>query len=451
MANNRQTLRPTATIKLKTNLRGVLKLHEALRILSMPAADLRETIQGYLASNPILEEEQPKPTEPEYSDDHRPGLEIPKSRIETEDMFSIEQVKSHDKSLREILMEEPQLTFDDPDMNELKEYLVGNIDDDGYLLCTVEEAADYVGTTPEMAEDVLRHIQDAAPPGIGARDPQEALLLQIRHDISDGEEREIAQALVSEYYQQLKKRRYGEVANRLGTSADNIYRIWDRISRYSLSPGANYAKKADYVTPEIQVRILGDQIQVSPLKDGIPNIMINQEYVSILKETKNDQETATYLKDKMYEAKWLIRAIDQRKQNIMRIVTEVTRVQSEFFKNGENHIKPLTLKDVAEKLRLAPSTVSRAINSKYMLTQKGTFPLKHFFTSGFSNGKIRISNHAVKDIVKEYCDEGCYTDKEIADMIGRRLSIKLSRRAVAQYRSEMNIPSSLDRKKRLRE
>jgi len=188
---------------------------------------------------------------------------------------------------------------------------------------------------------------------------------------------------------------------------------------------------------------------VLPLRDGIPNIVINQEYAQILKDNHEDDETSNYLKDKMQEAKWLIRAIDQRKKNMMRIVTEVSKVQGEFFKGPTTEIRPLTLKDIADKLKLSPSTISRAINSKYVLTAKGTYPLKHFFTGGFSNGKTMVSNLTVREMVKEICAKGCLTDKEIADEIGKQLSIKLSRRAVAQYRSDMGIPSSLERKKRL--
>ncbi|HNY62035.1 MAG TPA: RNA polymerase factor sigma-54, partial [Caldisericia bacterium] len=360
-----------------------------------------------------------------------------------------EQIKSHEKTLYDILMEEPQLSFDDEEKATIKEFLIGNIDDDGYLLCSIEEVADQLEVPEGTVEEVLNCIQEAAPPGVGARNPQEALVLQIKHDLDDEEDRKIAISLVMEHYQNLKRRKIGEVAQNLNVSTEKISELWDRIAKYSLSPGANYAPKADYITPEIQVRTLGDQLQVLPLRDGIPNIIINQEYAQILKDNHEDDETSNYLKDKMQEAKWLIRAIDQRKKNMMRIVTEVSKIQAEFFKGPTTEIKPLTLKDIADKLRLSPSTISRAINSKYVLTSKGTYPLKHFFTGGFSNGKTMVSNLTVREMVKDICAKGCLTDKEIADEIGKQLSIRLSRRAVAQYRNDMGIPSSLERKKRL--
>ena len=441
-----QSVRVSNTIKLKTNLRGVLKLHEALKILSMPAADLRETIQGYLASNPILEEE---PYKPDPETEIRDHIEYKTRVTDAEGLFSEEQIKSHEKTLYDILMEEPQLSFDDEEKATIKEFLIGNIDDDGYLLCSIEEVADQLEVPEGTVEEVLNCIQEAAPPGVGARNPQEALVLQIKHDLDDEEDRKIAISLVMEHYQNLKRRKIGEVAQNLNVSTEKISELWDRIAKYSLSPGANYAPKADYITPEIQVRTLGDQLQVLPLRDGIPNIVINQEYAQILKDNHEDDETSNYLKDKMQEAKWLIRAIDQRKKNMMRIVTEVSKIQAEFFKGPTTEIKPLTLKDIADKLRLSPSTISRAINSKYVLTSKGTYPLKHFFTGGFSNGKTMVSNLTVREMVKDICAKGCLTDKEIADEIGKQLSIRLSRRAVAQYRNDMGIPSSLERKKRL--
>ena len=442
-----QTLRVSTGLKLKTNLRGVMKLHQALKILSMPAADLRETVQGYLASNPILEEEQKQEQQQEhYPHEH---IEFPTKPRIADEILSEEQIKSHDKTIRDILLEEPQLAFDDPKKSEIKDYLIGNIDDNGYLLCTIHEAAQRLGCEDVDAEEVLKFIQDNAPAGVGARTPQEALLLQLKRDLED-EELRIGEAIVNEHWQSLRKRRFGEVANILDTTPEMLYQVWEKLSRYTFSPGANYAPKAEYVTPEISIRLLGDQIQIQPLKDGIPNITINQEYSHILKAT-DDEDTANYLREKMFEAKWLIRAIELRRQNILRIVTEVARVQSEFFTQNNATIKPLTLKDVAERLHLSPSTVSRAINSKYVLTPQGTFQLKYFFTGGFNNGKTRISTIAVKDAVKEICVDGDYTDKKIADMIIKRLGIKLSRRAVTQYRQEMSIPSSVDRRKKNKE
>ncbi len=444
MAN--QTIRVNTSVKLKTNLRGVLTLHEALKILSMPALDLRETVQGYLASNPILEEQQEQPGQ-EAETEFQDKVDFRANAKSGDDSFPEEQIKSHEKTIRDILLEEPQLAFDDGSKNGIKEFLIGNIDDDGYLLCTSSEVAGHCGTSVSEVEDVLKSIQEAAPPGVGARTPQEALLIQIRRGMG-GEDKEIAESLVQEHFMSLKKRKFGEVASILGTTPDKVYELWDRISRFSISPGANYAPKADYVTPEITVRAIGDQLHIATLRDGIPNIAINQEYVGLLKESK-DEDATNYLREKMQEAKWLIKAIDQRKRNILRIVTEVARVQQDFFLKGSGTIRPLTLRDVADTLKLSPSTISRAINSKYILTPYGTFSLKHFFTGGFSNGKTKVSNITVKEVVKELSEEGLLTDKEIADSIGKKLGIKLSRRAVAQYRNGMNIPSSVDRKKRL--
>lgn len=368
----KQGMRPSAGIKLKSNLRGVLKLHEALKILAMPAVDLRETIQGYLASNPIIEEKQPDPKEIEIEN---PGYDYPMPSFFQNDQGE-EQFKSHEKTIREILREEPQLAFEDEKSDRIKEFLIGNINDDGFLICTLDECTESCSCSHEEAEDVLRLIQDTAPAGVGARSVEEALLLKASAHL-EGEELRIAVAIITTYHELLRKRKFGEVAKLLETSSEAVFEVWEKLSRFTFSPGANYAPKATYITPEIAIRFDGDQISILPIKNGIPHIGINNEYAHMLQETSDD-ETKEYLRGKMHEAKWLIRAIDQRKQNIMRIVSEVVRVQLNFFQRKTENLKPLTLHDVASRLELAPSTVSRAINSKYILTPYGTFPLKHF-------------------------------------------------------------------------
>ena len=438
-----QRLRPSANIKLKNNLRGVLNLHEALRILQMPASDLRDEINSYLSSNPMLERDESVKNDPDIEIHER--MDYPTRTRNYDESLNEDNIKSQDKSIRDILMEEPQLAFDDPYKNGIKEFLVGNIDDNGFLLCDCDEVASHLEASLDDVEDVLHSIQEAAPPGVGARTPEESILLRLRRDF-EGEELRIGEAIVNEHWPKLKKRRFNEVANILDSTPEKVYEIWNKISRYTFTPGSNYAPSANYITPEIAIKPEGNDIIIQPLKDGIPAITINQEYAQLMKDT-DDTETLGFLRDKMTEAKWLLKAIDQRKRNVLKIVSEISRVQRDFFVTGNRSLKPLTLKEVASNVGLVPSTVSRAINNKYIITPQGTFPLKFFFTGGYSNGKGKVSNLTVKDTVKELASEGIYTDKEMADMILEKLKIKVSRRAVAQYRKDLGIASSVDRGK----
>ncbi|MEZ4812984.1 MAG: RNA polymerase factor sigma-54 [Caldisericia bacterium] len=398
-----QKFKQNANIKLRTNIRGVMKVHEALRILAMPAIDLRETIQGYLASNPIIEEKPDK--EP---DDHLDYSGSDFSVSGSYDPPNIEQLKTEDKTIREILKEDPQLYFEDEVEQEILDYLIGNIDDNGFIICDIYEFAEQSGYSVDEINRIIKIIQETAPAGVGARSAEEAILLCAKRDMGD-EEFRIAEAIIKEFYPMLKKRKFGEVAKELKTESEIVYEVWEKLSRYTFSPGANFAPKAHYITPEISIRADGNQISVTPLKNGIPKLSINQEYASMLKET-DDKTTREYLKDKMDEANWLIKAIDERRRNIIKIVREVIEIQKPFFFKESENLKPLTLKDVAARVGLATSTVSRAVNSKYILTPSGTFPLKYFFSGGYSNGKDIISTTQVKNLINEITHQSAITD-----------------------------------------
>jgi len=438
MAN--QQLKQSANIKLKTNIRGVMKVHAALRILAMPALDLRETIQGYLASNPIIEEKPDK----EVNELPDTGSTEFTSRGQY-DSSGVEQIRTQEKTIREVLREDPQLSFEDECDRKILDYLIGNIDDNGYLISDIDECAKAINYDTNDILRILKIIQETAPAGVGARSAEESILLRAKRNMDD-EEYRIAEAIITRFHPMLKKRKFGEVAKLLDTNSDIVFEIWEKLSRYTFSPGANFAPKAHYITPEISIQATGNQITVTPLKNGIPKLGVNQEYASMLKDT-NDSTTRDYLKDKMDEANWLIRAIDERRRNIIKIVKEVIQVQKPFFFRESENLKPLTLKDIATKVGLATSTVSRAVNAKYVLTPFGTYALKYFFSGGYSNGKTVVSTTQVKNLVTELAQESPITDLGIAEAILEKLKIKVSRRAVAQYRKQLKIPSSIQRKK----
>lgn len=443
MAEHR--IRPKSNVKLKTNIRGVMKVHQALRILAMPALDLRETIQGYLASNPIIEEAKEDNGEIDALNESE-NEEY--STVSSSDPSPADRIRSHDKTLREVLKEDPQLSFEDEQDNRVLDYLIGNIDDHGYLISSIVECARINNCSQQDVVKILKQIQDTAPAGVGARTAEEAILLRARRHLED-KELAIAEAIIGKYHPMLQKRKFGEVAKILGTDSETISDVWEKLSRFTFSPGANYAPKAHYITPEISIQANDNQIIVTPLRNGIPKLSVNQEYASILKETE-DKTTREYLKDKMDEANWLIKAIDERRRNIIKIVKEVIKIQKPFFFRESENLKPLTLKDVAVNVGLVTSTVSRAVNGKYILTPFGTYPLKYFFSGGYSNGKTTISTTQVKKFITDVTHESAVTDLEITEMIHEEFGIKVSRRAVAQYRKQLKIPSSIRRRKILK-
>jgi RNA polymerase sigma-54 factor len=327
---------------------------------------------------------------------------------------------------------------------------IGNIDDNGFLQSTPEEMALNSGIPKEDFEKMLPLIQSFYPAGVGARDLRECLLIQLQRE---GKEHSLEYKIVSEHMEDLGRRRFPEIARRMGISVEDVQKATDNIARLNPRPGQVFAAAPqNYVLPDVMVEKLDGEYQISSNNEQIPHLRISNLYKDIIASGNTQSgEVKDYIRDKIRSGKFLIRSIHQRQQTILNIARQIVTRQREFLEHGRSHLKPMTMGEVADAVGLHETTVSRAVSGKYMATPQGVFEMKYFFTSGYqtATGEL-LSNTSVKeailDLVKHENGGAPLSDHEMVEILGER-GIPIARRTVAKYRTELNIlPSHMRRK-----
>jgi RNA polymerase sigma-54 factor len=350
-------------------------------------------------------------------------------------------------SLQESLIEQVRLSELNNGEVSVAEMIIGNIDDYGYLKATVEELALSTSVEPDHIEKVLSVIQTFHPPGVGARDLRECLILQL-------ERRKLKHTLeykiVSECFDALSKRRIPEIARVLGRDIDDIQESLQRIANLEPRPGRQFLPDNDiYVVPEVFV-VKGEdgEFIVTTNNDHIPHLRISNHYKDLMSQASSSSEVRNYIREKIRAGKFLIKSLHQRQSTILNIGKEIVKRQREFMEKGTAYLKPLTMVMVAEVVGVHETTVSRAVSGKYMETPHGIFEMKYFFTSGLqtSDGEA-MSNTSVKEMIEEIFKAEDETkplsDQEVVKMLQAK-GIQIARRTVAKYRMELGIlPSNL--------
>jgi RNA polymerase sigma-54 factor len=296
---------------------------------------------------------------------------------------------------------------------------------------------------------MLALIQGFYPPGVGARDLRECLLIQLQRE---GRERGIEYKIVSEHMEDLGKRRFPEIARRMGISVEEVQEAANNIARLNPRPGQVFAAAPqNYVLPDVTVEKVDGDYQIILNNEQIPHLRISNTYKDIIAQDTNGSEVKDYIRDKIRSGKFLIRSIHQRQQTISNIAHQIVSRQRDFFEHGPSHLKPMTMGEIADAVGVHETTVSRAVSGKYMATPQGIFEMKYFFTPGYqtSTGES-MSNTSVKeailDLVKHEDGNAPLSDQEIVEILSQR-GIPIARRTVAKYRTELNIlPSHMRRK-----
>jgi RNA polymerase sigma-54 factor len=350
-------------------------------------------------------------------------------------------------SLQENLLEQVRLSELNNGEVSIAEMIIGNIDDYGYLKSGVEELATTTSVDPQRIEDVLHVIQSFHPPGVGARDLRECLMLQL-------ERRKMKHTLeykiISECFDALSKRRIPEIARVLGREVDDIQESLQRIANLEPRPGRQFLPDNDiYVVPEVFV-VKGDdgEFIVTTNNDHIPHLRISNHYKDLMAQANSSTEVRNYIREKIRAGKFLIKSLHQRQSTILNIGKEIVKRQRDFMEKGTAFLKPLTMVQVAEVVGVHETTVSRAVSGKYMQTPYGVFEMKYFFTSGLqTTGGEAMSNTSVKEMIEEIFKAEDQTkplsDQEVVKMLQAK-GIQIARRTVAKYRMELGIlPSNL--------
>jgi len=365
-----------------------------------------------------------------------------------DDAPSFEQFLTHSPNLSEHL--EWQLNL--LDVSEIKRRaaseIIGNLDEDGRLTVTIDEIASAVGCSTETAEGARKQLMQLDPVGCGAMDVRESLLAQLE---ANGELDSLAYTLVRDHLEDLQPHRLGHLSKATGVDVHVLDAEIQKIRELDPYPGRRYSsEEAIFVAPEVYIEKLDEDYVIYFTDDGTPRLRISTTYNGMLQQPDTSKETKDFIKEKVRSAVDLLRNIEHRRQTIYRVVECIVRRQRDFLDHGVEHLKPMMLKDVAEDIGMHLSTISRVVNRKYAHTPQGVLELRRFFSEGMLNEEgeevsTRILKLRIKKMVEEEDTKNPLTDDEIAKVLSKE-GVKLSRRTVAKYRDQMNIPGSRERK-----
>jgi RNA polymerase sigma-54 factor len=452
-------------------------LQQAIKLLPMSTLELRDLLTQEMVENPMLEEvpveevqatetqateEKPeaKPEQQktdtwddadyqyffgEYLDD---GYR-PKMPQEVRELPPIENTLSTSSSLADHLLWQLSLQTDDETLREIGEAIVGNLNDDGYLVASLDELA-AMGPWPlEQVEGAVRMVQGFDPVGVAARDLQECMMLQLRHLGLSGTP---AERIVTDHLKALQNHQIPEISRKLGLSIDDLREHVEVIRHLDPKPGLRFnPTPSQYVTPDVFVEKIDDEYVVFLNEDGLPQMRISPTYRRLLdKDGNHGEETRAYVRDKFNAARWLIKSVQQRQNTIYKVARSIVNFQREFLDQGIEHLRPLVLRDVANDIGMHESTVSRVVTNKYMHTPQGVFEMKYFFHSGISSSYGEsVSSVTIKQRIKKIIEsedaKKPLSDSKIVSILQRE-GLVLARRTIAKYREELKIPTSNQRK-----
>ena len=365
-----------------------------------------------------------------------------------EDAPTFEQFLTRAPSLSEHLMWQLRMSHTEGELLEAAECVIGNLNSDGQLNATNEEMAAFGGWSEEMVERARQAVLRLDPVGCGTRDVRECLLAQLE---ARGESDRLAAQLIRDHLPELVQHKLPNLAKHLGLSIETLVAEVDYIRTLDPYPGRRYSSEEPVlITPEVFIEKVDEDYVIYFADDGSPRLRISQTYQQMLGRPDTSKETRDFIKDKVRSAVDLLRNIEHRRQTIYRVVECIVRRQTEFLDKGVQYIKPMMLKDVAEDTGMHLSTISRVVNRKYAHTPQGVIELRRFFTEGMLNEEgeevsTRIIKLKIKKLIEEEDSHNPITDDQVVKILAKE-GIKLSRRTVAKYRDQMNIPGSRERR-----
>lgn len=448
------------TIEQTQKLSMTPELIQAIQILQYNNQELNEYIDKELLENPILESEYHKESDTEIDiDSLRDQLIQADENVEaykqweshsTSDEYSYENFVAFNYTLTEFLIEQLHFSSLKGQDAEIGRYIIENIDDNGYLSMSLEDICSVLDVDLDSCERVLNLIHTFEPSGVGARDLNECLIIQLA---SLGELTDEIEFIISNRLKDLADNKYALISKEVGISLTEVQGIADLIKTLEPKPGRGFDSdnSIKYIIPDIYVEETNGEYVVSANDGSTPSLHISSYYNSLTEEAKSDKELSNYLNNRFNSAMWLMKSIEQRKKTIYNVASAIVQFQNDFFAKGERFLKPLTLKQIAETVGVHESTVSRAINGKYMQCPRGVFELKYFFTGGILNEDgSGVSSNSIKSMIKEFVDteddKKPLSDSKISEMLHEK-GIDISRRTVAKYRDDIGIlPSSKRRR-----
>jgi RNA polymerase sigma-54 factor len=489
---------------LRQELRVNPRLYQAMDMLYMPMMDLQQHLKQELLANPFLEllepedeaaeqpaaeekkEQKEKEEEVDWEEILLNGFEVGGTREQYEQLEYTEPITVETRNLIDHLREQLQMLTLTPRQLLLGEEFLGNINEEGYLAASLEEIlgsvnqlmAGHVGGaeddesegeeaervelssassassppfyTMQEAEEMLAVIQRLDPSGTGARDLRECLLIQLV-ELADTDS--LTYRLVFEAFPDLIAHRWNDLAKRFGVEPAAVQSAADQLSRLDPKPGLKYSEQSDgYIIPDLIVEKIGGRYQVFLNDTGMPRLRLSRSYQEIARDKKKmTPENREFIASKMNSANWMIQAIEQRRQTMLKVMNFIVDRQRDFFEKGIEYLRPLTLREVAEVINMHESTVSRVTNEKYVQTPRGVLPLKFFFSSALStasgeDASARSIRAKLEKMVSEENSGKPLTDQQIVHLFQEQ-GIQIARRTVAKYRDQLGILPARMRKR----
>jgi len=476
MNNRRQQLRQTLDLRLTQRLALTPSLLQKIELLQLNKLELQDMLTQALIDNPILEEaSEPEPPR-DLSLEERPpqaGAEQPtgekdsfeeidfqyffdeyldtgyKNReVEDSEKPSFETFLVRPPSLTEHLTSQLGLSDANERMAEIARQIIGNLDENGYLLLSMEELCQLTSATPEEAEQALKLVQSFDPVGVAARDIRECLLLQLE---ARGFRDSLPWRIVAEHLPLLENHRFKELAVRTESSFDAVLQAVDAIKHLIPEPGQKYnPQNVNYVQPEVTIAKVDGEFVIIQNEDGMPQLRLNSSYRDLLKSNGVSSETKAFLRDKFRSAVDLLRSVSQRKRTIYRVCECIINRQREFLERGPSALRPMLIKDVANELGVHSSTISRVVTNKYVDTPQGVMELRKFFTMGVESPdgeelSIVQVKLKIRKLIEDEDKARPFSDNQLGQLL-KRDNIFITRRTVAKYREQMQIAGSRERR-----
>lgn len=449
---------------------------QTIKLIELPTQELEQRIRKELEENPVLDEntsndrdeEEDGPREVSLSD-YKEDDSIPSYKLRVNNYGKDERPQYNTFSVKESFTQSlmDQLGFRNltEHQHAVAAFIIGSLDDDGYLRRSIESLVDDLAfragieTDEKEVTDMLKIIQEFDPAGVGARDLRECLLLQIR-TLKQTPEVINATKILTDYFTEFTNKHFQKIIARMGIKEEEMKAAMAKILKLNPSPGGqiddSYNDQAQQIVPDFVLTLENGDLKLTMPRFSIPELRVNKKYADILMEAANSserekKEAATFVKKKLDSAKWFVEAIKQRHNTLESTMKAIIDYQHDYFMDGdESHLKPMVLKDIAERTGFDISTISRVVNSKYIETHFGIYSLKYFFSEGLENQEgEEVSTRELKKALQECVDNEDkhhpLTDDQLVSVMSSK-GYKVARRTIAKYRDQLNIPKARLRK-----
>ena len=449
---------------------------QTIKLIELPQQELEQRIRKELEENPVLDEEQPSESDEEQAprevslSDYKEDDYIPSYRMRSDLYNSKEERPQYNtfsvkESFTQSLMDQLGYRNLTDHQVAVASFIIGSLDDDGYLRRSLDTLVDDLSfragieSDEQEVEQMLKVIQEFEPAGVGARNLQECLLLQMK-GMKKSPEVEHAIKILKQHFNEFSNKHYQKIMNRMGISQEELKAAISKILKLNPAPGGQiddtYNDQAQQIIPDFLLEYRDGKLILTMPRYSIPELKVNKKYADLLMNAANSserekKEAATFVKKKLDSAKWFVEAIKQRHNTLQSTMQAIVDYQEEYFVDGdETNLKPMVLKDIAEKTGFDISTISRVVNSKYIETHFGIYSLKYFFSEGLENQEgeevsTRELKKALLECVESENKSKPLTDDELVDVMSQR-GYKVARRTIAKYRDQLGIPKARLRK-----